>query len=102
MAIKLFIGSLAYSVTEDQLRELFATAGTVTSASIIMDRDTNQSKGFAFVEMSTDEEAQTAIKTLNGKDLEGRSLVVNEARPKEDRGSRPSFGGGGGGGNRRY
>jgi RNA recognition motif-containing protein len=99
MAIKLFVGSLSFSVNEDQLKELFATVGTVTSASIIIDRDTNRSKGFGFVEMSSDEEAQAAIAQLNGKDLEGRSIIVNEARPKEDRGaggSRPSYG------NKRY
>ena len=93
MASKLFVGSLGYSVTEDQLRELFTAAGTVTSVAVITDRDTNQSKGFGFVEMSTDAEAQTAIKTLNGKDLEGRSISVSEARPKTDRPARPSFGG---------
>jgi cold-inducible RNA-binding protein len=95
MAIKLFVGSLSFSVNEDQLKELFATVGTVTSCSIIIDRDTNRSKGFGFVEMSTDAEAQAAIAQLNGKDLEGRSIIVNEARPKEDRnagGSRPSYG----------
>lgn len=97
MAIKLFVGSLSFNATEDQMRDLFATVGTVVSASIIMDRDTNRSKGFGFVEMSTDEEAQEAIKTLNGKELDGRSIIVNEARPKEDRGPRPAFGG-----NRRY
>lgn len=99
MAIKLFVGSLSFSVNEDQLKELFATVGTVTSASIIIDRDTNRSKGFGFVEMSSDAEAQAAIAQLNGKDLEGRSIIVNEARPKEDRGaggSRPSYG------NKRY
>ncbi len=95
MAIKLFVGSLSFSVNEDQLKELFSTVGTVTSASIIIDRDTNRSKGFGFVEMSSDAEAQAAIAQLNGKDLEGRSIIVNEARPKEDRGgggSRPSYG----------
>ena len=98
MASKLFIGSLSFNVNDDQLRELFATVGTVVSATIIMDRDTNRSKGFGFVEMSTDEEAQTAIKELNGKDLEGRAITVNGAKPKEDRPARPSYGGG----NRRY
>lgn len=101
MATKLFIGSLSYNVTEDQLRELFETAGTVTSASIIMDRDTNRSKGFGFVEMADDQEAQAAIANLNGKDLGGRSIIVNVAKPKEDRPSRPSYGGGGGGGGQR-
>jgi cold-inducible RNA-binding protein len=100
MAAKLFVGSLAFSVTEDALKELFAAAGTVVSASIIIDRDSNQSKGFGFVEMSSDAEAQEAIKTLNGKEVEGRTIIVNEAKPKVDRGDRPSYGGGGG--NRRY
>jgi cold-inducible RNA-binding protein len=93
MAAKLFVGSLAYGVKEDQLKELFATVGTVTRCAVIMDRDSGQSKGFGFVEMSTDEEAQTAIKDLNGKELEGRTIIVNEAKPKEDRGARPSYGG---------
>lgn len=92
MASKLYVGSLAYSVTDDKLKELFAEAGTVVSAQVIVDRDSNQSKGFGFVEMSSDDEAKEAIKLLNGKDVDGRSLVVNEARPKEDR-----SGGGGGG-----
>ncbi len=95
MAAKLYVGSLAYSITDDKLKEIFAEAGTVVSAQVIVDRDTNQSKGFGFVEMSSDEEAQSAIKTLNGKDVDGRALVVNEARPKEDR-----SGGGGGSFNR--
>jgi len=96
MSTKLFVGSLSFNVTEDQLRELFATYGTVVSASIIKDRDTDRSKGFGFVEMSTDQEAQAAISSLNGKELDGRALTVNVARPKEDRPSRPAFG------NRRY
>lgn len=90
-AAKLFVGSLAYSVTEPELSELFATAGTVVSAKVIMDRDTNQSKGFAFVEMSSDEEAQAAITQLNGKDLGGRQIAVSVARPMTDRNDRPSF-----------
>ena len=85
MATKLFIGSLSYNVTEDQLKELFAASGTVVSASVIMDRDTNRSKGFAFVEMDTEDQAQAAINTLNGSELDGRSIVVNIAKPKEDR-----------------
>lgn len=85
MATKLYVGSLAYSITDDKLKELFAEAGTVDSAQVIMDRDTNQSKGFGFVEMSTEDEAKEAIKLLNGKEVDGRALVVNEARPKEDR-----------------
>ena len=94
MGAKLYVGSLPYSVNDDKLKELFAEMGTVTSAQVIMDRDTNQSKGFGFVEMSSDEEAQKAIKELNGKEIDGRTIMVNEARPKEDR----SGGGGGGGG----
>ena len=92
MASKLYVGSLSFNINDEQLKELFAECGTVTSASVIIDRDTNQSKGFGFVEMSTDDEAQAAIKTLNGKEVDGRTIVVNEARPKEDRGPRPSYG----------
>jgi RNA recognition motif-containing protein len=93
MANKLFIGSLAWTTTDDSLRDFFATAGTVASANVIVDRDTNRSKGFGFVEMSTDEEAKAAIDQLNGKELDGRAIVVNEARPREER-PRPSNGGG--------
>ncbi len=85
MANKLFVGSLAYSVTDDQLADFFAAAGTVSSAKVIVDRDTGRSKGFGFVEMSSDAEAAEAIKQLNGKDLGGRAVVVNEARPREER-----------------
>ncbi len=85
MAAKLYIGGLPYSMTEDELKALFAEFGTVDSTAIIKDRDTNQSKGFGFVEMSSDAEAQEAIKGLNGKDVGGRSIVVNEARPQVDR-----------------
>ena len=91
MANKLFVGSLDYSVTEEQLKDLFAEAGTVESAKLIIDRDTNQSKGFGFVEMSTDEEAQTAIRTLGARQVGSRQITVNLARPMTDRGSRPSF-----------
>jgi len=94
MGAKLYVGSLAYSIDDTKLKDLFAPVGTVVSAQVIMDRDTNQSKGFGFVEMSSDEEAQAAIKELNGKEVDGRTIMVNEARPKEDR----SGGGGGGGG----
>jgi RNA recognition motif-containing protein len=100
MATKLFVGSLPYSVTDDQLEEFFASVGTVQSAKVIIDRDTNRSKGFGFVEMSTEEEAQEAVKQLNNKEMDGRTIVVTEARPKEDRPR--SFGGGGGGGNDRW
>ncbi|MEO7364240.1 MAG: RNA-binding protein [Candidatus Saccharimonadales bacterium] len=96
MATKLFVGSLAWGTTDDSLRDLFATVGTVASASVIMDRETNRSKGFGFVEMSTDEEAKAAVEQLNNKDLDGRTIIVNEARPREERPR--SFGGGGGGG----
>lgn len=99
MATKLFVGSLPYTINDDQLAELFAAAGTVTSAKVIVDRDTNRSKGFGFVEMSSDEEVKAAIDQLNGKEVEGRSIVVNEARPQENRnGGGGSHGGGGGGG----
>jgi cold-inducible RNA-binding protein len=90
LATKLYVGSLSFNITEDQLKELFETAGTVVSASIITDRDTNHSKGFGFVEMGTEQEAQNAITTLNGKEIDGRTIVVNIARPKEDRPSRPT------------
>ena len=98
MAKKLYVGNLAFQTTSQDLQELFAQAGTVESASVIEDRDTGQSKGFAFVEMSTEEEAASAIDQFNGKELAGRMLKVNEARPRE---SRPGGGGGRGfGGNR--
>ena len=85
MATKLYVGGLAYETTEKELEELFAKHGTVESVAIIMDRDTNRSKGFGFVEMSSAEEAQKAITNLNGQELGGRKLMVNQARPKEDR-----------------
>ena len=85
MATKLFIGSLSYGVNDTQLQDLFATVGTVVSAAVITDRHSGQSKGFGFVEMSTDAEAQEAIKTLNNKDLDGRSIIVSEAKPREER-----------------
>ena len=97
MATKLFIGSLAWATTDESLSALFSQVGTVTSARVITDRATGRSKGFGFVEMSTDEEAQKAVAELNGKDLDGRAIVVNEARPMEprDNSSRGgSFGGG--------
>lgn len=113
MAKKLYVGNLAFQTTSQDLQELFAQAGTVESASVIEDRDTGQSKGFAFVEMSTDQEAASAIDQFNGKELAGRMLKVNEARPRENRsggGGGRGFGGnrgggyggnrGGGGGNR--
>ena len=103
MAKKLYVGNLSFQTTSQDLQDLFAQAGTVDSASVITDRDTGQSKGFAFVEMSTDEEATAAIEQFNGKELDGRMLRVNEARPRESRGGGGGgrgFGGGGGGGNR--
>jgi RNA recognition motif-containing protein len=93
---KLYVGNLAYSVRDDDLQQRFAEFGTVTSAKVMMDRDTGRSKGFGFVEMGTDAQAQAAIRGLNGQSVDGRAIVVNEARPKEDRPG--GFGGGGGGG----
>ena len=85
MATKLFIGSLAWATTDDSLKSFFEQAGTVVSANVIVDRETNRSKGFGFVEMSSDEEAKKAVDELNGKDLDGRPIVVSEARPREER-----------------
>ncbi len=90
---KLYVGGLPYSVTEGTLQEIFAAHGTVESATVISDRMTGRSKGFGFVEMSSQEEAQAAIDKLNGTDLEGRNITVNEAKPRQ-----PRTGGGGGGG----
>lgn len=101
MAIKLFVGSLAYTATDDDLAAFFAEAGTVASAKVIMDRETNRSRGFGFVEMSSDDEAKKAIETLNGKDLSGRAVMISEARPQAPREPR-SYGGGDGGGGNRY
>jgi RNA recognition motif-containing protein len=97
MGKKLYVGNLTYETTESTLEQLFGAFGTVQSAQVIMDRDTGRSKGFAFVEMGSDQEAQAAIAGLNGKDVGGRSLTVNEAKPKEGGGGR-----GGHGGGRRY
>lgn len=85
MAKRLFVGSLPYSVTDQQLAELFQAAGTVESANVIMDKFSGRSKGFGFVEMSSDEEAAKAVSELNGKEVDGRAIVVNEARPREER-----------------
>lgn len=94
MATKLFVGSLPYAVDDAQLADLFASCGTVVSAKVILDRDqNNRSKGFGFVEMSTEEEAQKAIDTMNGKEVDGRTITVSEARPQENRGPRPNGGG---------
>jgi uncharacterized membrane protein YgcG len=110
MSTKLYVGNLAFQTTSQELQELFATAGTVESASVVEDRDTGRSRGFAFVEMSTKEEAAAAIDQFNGKEVGGRALKVNEAKPRENRsgggggrgfgGNRGGFGGnrGGGGG----
>src|SRR6516162_10039003 len=115
MGKKLYVGNLTYGVTDSQLEQLFAAHGTVQSAQVIMDRDTGRSKGFGFVEMGSDQEAQAAIQALNGKEVDGRSLTVNEAKPRTEGGSgrggqgggRGGYGGGrggygGGGGGRRY
>ena len=109
MAKKLYVGNLAFQTTSQNLQDLFAQAGTVESVQLIEDRDTGQSKGFAFVEMSTEEEAASAIDQFNGKEVSGRMLKVNEARPRENRagggggrgfgGNRGGFGGNRGGGN---
>jgi RNA recognition motif-containing protein len=98
MGKKLYVGNLAYSVRDSDLEELFAAHGTVQSAQVIMDRDSGRSKGFGFVEMDNDQEARAAIGALNGKELDGRTLTVNEARPKEEGGGRGKGGGGGYGG----
>lgn len=100
MAKKLYVGNLSFQTTSQDLQQLFAQAGTVESASVIEDRNTGQSKGFAFVEMSTDEEAASAIDQFNGKEFGGRNLTVNEARPRENRGGGGGRNFGGGGGNR--
>ena len=106
MGKKLYVGNLGYGVTDSDLETMFTAHGTVQSAQVIMDRDTGRSKGFGFVEMGSDQEAQAAIAALNGKEMGGRSLVVNEARPRPEGGrggggGRGGYGGGGGGGGRR-
>jgi RNA recognition motif-containing protein len=105
MATKLYVGNLSFRTSSDDLREAFAAAGTVESATVLEDRETGRSRGFGFVEMATAEEAAAAIEMFNGKDLGGRNLTVNEAKPKTDRGGgggggRGGYGGGGGGGGR--
>jgi RNA recognition motif-containing protein len=102
MGKKLYVGNLAYSINDGSLQQIFGAHGTVQSAQVIMDRDTGRSKGFGFVEMGSDAEAQAAIQALNGAEVEGRTLTVNEARPKTEgggggRGGRGGYGGGGGG-----
>ena len=106
MSAKLFVGNLSFNVTENDLQDAFAAHGTVVEANLMMDRATGRSRGFAFITMSSDEEAQKAIDAMNGKDLGGRALTVNVARPREERpgggggGGRRGYGGGGGGGGR--
>ena len=101
MGTRIYVGNLDYGVGDSDLEKMFAPHGTVQSAQVVMDRDTGRSKGFGFVEMGSDEEAQAAIAALNGKEIEGRTITVNEARPREG-GSRGGGGGGGfGGGGRR-
>ena len=105
MSTKLYVGNLAFQTTSEELQELFAQAGTVESASVVEDRMTGRSRGFAFVEMATKEEAASAIEQLNGKEVGGRALKVNEAKPRENRGGGGGgrgFGGGGGGGRGGY
>ncbi|HVF51635.1 MAG TPA: RNA-binding protein [Pyrinomonadaceae bacterium] len=97
MTMKLYVGNLAFQTSSENLQELFAQAGTVESASVVEDRETGRSRGFGFVEMSTKEEGAAAISQFNGKEVDGRSLNVNEAKPRENR-----TGGGGGGGRSRY
>ncbi len=104
LGTKLYVGNLSYGVSSSDLQQLFAAFGTVRSAEVITDRDTGRSKGFGFVEMSSDEEAQAAIQGLNGQERDGRAMTVNEARPREERpgggggrGGRGGYGGGGGG-----
>ena len=107
MSKKLYVGNLSYSTTSSDLEQLFGQHGTVQSAEVISDRETGRSKGFGFVQMGSDDEAQAAIAALNGQEHDGRPLTVNEAKPREDRprgggggGGGRSFGGGGGGGGR--
>jgi len=97
---KLYVGNLPYNTTDDSLKQFFASAGEVTSANVIIDKMTGRSRGFGFIEMANDDEADKAVETFNGQDFEGRKLVVNEARPLSERPPRRSFGGGTGGGGR--
>ena len=94
--MKVYVGNLPYTVSSDELRELFATHGAVDSANVVTDRETGRSRGFGFIEMADDAEARKAIDALNDHEMGGRRLVVNEARPREDRGGRRGGGGGGG------
>lgn len=97
MGKKLYVGNLSYNVTDSDLQQMFSAHGTVQSAQVITDKFSGQSKGFGFVEMGSDQEAQAAINALNGQQNEGRALTVNEAKPREDRGGRGGSGGGRGG-----
>ncbi|MBM4201182.1 MAG: RNA-binding protein [Gammaproteobacteria bacterium] len=99
MSSKLYVGNLNYDTTDQELEQLFSAHGKVRSVQLIIDRATGRSKGFGFVEMESDQDAKAAIAAMNGKEVGGRRLTVNEARPQQDRGG---FGGGGGGGGRRY
>ena len=98
MGRKLYVGNLSYNVTDSELTKMFEAHGTVESAQVIMDRDTGRSKGFGFVEMGSDQEANAAIQAMNGKEVDNRALTVNEAKPREDRGGSRGGGGGGRGG----
>ena len=98
MTVRLYVGNLPFSVTNQDLEGLFAQSGQVETANVITDRDTGRSRGFGFVEMESREAAESAIQQLNGYEFDGRAIVVNEARPREDRGGGRGFGGGGGGG----
>src|SRR5580704_14535232 len=100
MSTKLFVGNLSFNLTENDLQDAFAPFGTVTEVNVMMDRATNRPRGFAFVTMSSKEEADKAVQGMNGKQLDGRALTVNEARPREDRPPGGGHGGGGGGGGR--
>ena len=102
MARKLYVGNLPYTTNEQDLQDLFASAGTVESVNVMRDMATGRARGFAFVEMATDEEAQQAINTLNERDFGGRNLTVNEARPRVERGGGGGYGGGGDRGGRGY
>ena len=105
MSMKLYVGNLSFQTTSEDLQELFAQAGTVESATVVEDRETGRSRGFGFVEMASKQEGEAAIQQFNGKEVGGRALTVNEARPREDRGGGGGgnrFGGGGGGGRGGY
>ncbi|MDT7602467.1 MAG: hypothetical protein QOF61_464 [Acidobacteriota bacterium] len=107
MAMKLYVGNLAFQTSSEDLQQLFASAGTVESASVVEDRETGRSRGFGFVEMSSKEEGEKVIAEFNGKEVNGRALTVNEAKPRENRGgggggNRGGYGGGNGGGGKRW